>query len=217
MHNIGMISLVRAAVVASSLALVLAGCGGSDSKDEAPTEPRSADAAPSEVAVPEGVELSQYGAELKFGEPATVGYAPNSNRSTVLKLTVVSVTRGSVADLSGYSLNERVRQSTPFYVKVAVENLGVGDVGKMPVPLALEDNRNALILPSTFTDTFKKCPSTPFPTTFAPKAKANFCLVYLTPDHGTFSAMSFRPSQAFEPIRWTGTVVTPKKNKAKKS
>lgn len=200
-----------------SLSVALTGCGAAaKDKDTATPQP---DATPSGVSVPTGVTLSPYGTELKFGESATVGYAPNANRATVLKLTVTSVTQGSVADLSGYTLNDRMRQSTPFYVQVAVENLGIGDVGKTPVPLAFEDNRKALILPSTFTDSFTKCPSTPFPTTFAPKARANFCLVYLTPDHGTFSAMSFRPSQAFEPIRWTGalTVVKSKKKKGTSS
>lgn len=214
-HNTWMKSLVRAVLVPLSLTLVLTGCG--PDKDESSDDP-SPGAAPSEVTVPDGVTLSAYGTELKFGETATVGYAPNSNRATVLKLTVTSVTQGSViADLGGYSLNDKMRASTPFYVRVSVENVGIGDVGKTPVPLFLEDNRNALIGPSTFTDTFTKCPSTPFPTTFAPKAKATFCLVYLTPDHGTFSAMSFRPSQAFNPIRWTGELTVAKPSKGKKS
>lgn len=215
MHNTWMKPLVRSAAVLLTLTLALTACGPDEKENSAELTPG---AAPSEVTVPDGVKLSAYGTELKFGETATVGYAPNANRATVLKLTVVSVTQGSVAaDLGGYSLNDKMRASTPFYVKVNVENAGIGDVGKTPVPLFLEDNRNALIGPSTFTDTFAKCPSTPFPTTFAPKAKASFCLVYLTPDHGTFSAMSFRPSQAFNPIRWTGTLTVAKKSKGKSS
>lgn len=216
MHNIGMKPLVRALVVGLSLSLVLTACGESEDKGKVEVS-ASPGAAPSNVQVPPGITLSPFGTELKFGQPATVGYAPSSSRATVLKLTVVSVTQGSVADLSSYSLNDRIRTSTPFYVQVAAENLGIGDVGKTPVPLALEDNRKALILPSTFTDTFAKCPSTPFPTTFAPKAKANFCLVYLTPNRGAFGAMSFRPSQANEPIRWTGALTVPKQTKDKKS
>lgn len=214
-HNTWMKPLARAAAVLLCLTFALSGCGG-DEKESTPQE--TPGAAPSEVTVPEGVKLTAYGTDLKFGEAATVGYAPNSNRASVLKLTVVSVTQGSVsADLGGYSLSDKMRASTPFYVRVNVENVGIGDVGKTPVPLFLEDNRNALIGPSTFTDTFAKCPSTPFPTTFAPKAKASFCLVYLTPDNGTFSAMSFRPSQAFNPIRWTGALTAVKKSKGKSS
>ncbi|MCX6397832.1 MAG: hypothetical protein NTV23_15200 [Propionibacteriales bacterium] len=201
--------LVRAAVLAVVVPVALTGCGP-DTKEKAVVP--SPGAAPSDVSVPSGTALSPYGSELKFGDTATVGYAPNSNRASVLKLTVVSVTQGSVAkDLGGYSLNDRMRQSTPFYVQVDVENVGIGDVGKTPVPLFLEDNRKALIGPSTFTDNFTKCPSKPFPTTFAPKAKARFCLVYLTPNRGTFSAMSFRPSQANNPIRWTGALTVPAK------
>lgn len=203
--------LVRAVVLALSLTLALTACGPDEKKDDGTKDQPGA--APSQVTVPEGVKLSTYGTELKFGETATVGYMPNNARATVLKLAVVSVTQGSVADLGGYTLNDKMRASTPFYVQVAVENVGIGDVGKTAVPLALEDNRNALILPSTFTDTFTRCPSTPFPTTFAPKAKATFCLVYLTPNRGTFQAMSFRPDDAFEPIRWTGALTPAKSNR----
>ncbi|RYJ04695.1 MAG: hypothetical protein EON52_15460, partial [Actinomycetales bacterium] len=99
--------LVRATAVLVTLTFALSGCGAEKKEGTAQESPG---AAPSEVTVPDGVKLSAYGTELKFGETATVGYAPNNNRASVLKLTVVSVTQGSVtADLGGYSLNDKMR------------------------------------------------------------------------------------------------------------
>ena len=34
------------------------------------------------------------------------------------------------------------------------------------------------------------------------------CLVYLSPKHGDLTAVSFRPTQDFNPITWTGKVTT---------
>ena len=124
---------------------------------------------------------------------------------------------GQIADLGGYSLEDRTRQSTPYYVKVRVENVGQGDVGQTPIPLFLVDNRNTLISASSFTNSFTRCPSTPLPTTFAPKAAADFCLVYLAPDHGTMTGVSFRAVQEYAPILWKGAVTVPKAPKKKGS
>jgi hypothetical protein len=34
------------------------------------------------------------------------------------------------------------------------------------------------------------------------------CLVYFVPDHGRLVAVSFRPSQDFQAITWTGRIGT---------
>ena len=44
----------------------------------------------------------------------------------------------------------------------------------------------------------------------APGDRLKTCLVFLAPDKGTLDAVSFRPNQEFDPIRWTGEIVTPK-------
>jgi hypothetical protein len=201
-------------VVVLVAGLALAGCGA-----EPPSKPKpSADAnQQTEVPVPTGIKLTAYGSELKFGETARVAYAPNEQRKSVLELTVISATQGSIADLSGYSLEERTRASTPYYVRVKVKNVGNGDVGRMPIPLYLVDNRTpkTLIIASSFTNSFTKCPSTPLPTTFAPQAEQSTCLVYLAPDHGTMTGVSFRGAdQKGDPILWTGAAIVPTKKKA---
>lgn len=205
---------VLATTAALVAALVLAGCGGGATPQAKATQtPANTE---TQVPVPDGVTLTAYGSELKFGDAATVAYAPNDKRKSVLALTVLSAAKGSISDLSGYALEDRTKASTPYYVRVSVKNVGTGDVGRTPIPLFLVDTRNTLISASSFTNTFKKCPSVPLPTTFGPNASMSTCLVFLAPDHGTMTAVSFRAVQANAPILWKGVVKVPAVKKTKK-
>lgn len=201
-------------------ALALSGCGGGNG--EKPTTKPTVTLPTGNVNVPSGVELTKAGAQLKFGQKATVAYEPNAQRNTVLEMTVASAAQGSIADLSSYVLDERTKASTPYYVNVTVTNVGDGDVGQTPIPLWAVDDKNTLIQASSFTNSFSRCPSTPLPTPFAPHATVSACLVFLVPDHGKLTGVSFRPLQAVAPIVWTGDVkpaaaAPAKKNKKKKS
>jgi hypothetical protein len=192
-------------VVLLAAALVLGGCGGTPKAEK--TDPTPSVTTPTQsVEVPAGVTLTDAGTKLAFGQSATVAYQPNDKRSTVLRLQVTKVTRGTIAELSAYVLDARTRQSTPYYVHVKVANLGTGDVGHTDVPLWVVDNTDTLIHSSSFTNSFTKCPSKALPTPFAPHATLSTCLVYLVPNHGTLTSVSFRPVQALEPILWRGPV-----------
>jgi len=208
-HNVRVISsaprpvLVLRPILAALVVgacLTLTACGGSATPQAKATKPPVN--TQTAVPVPSGVTLTAYGTDLAWGETATVAYAPNDKRKSVLELTVISARKGRIADLSSYSLEDRTKASTPYYVRVSVKNVGTGDVGRTPIPLFLVDNRNTLISASSFTNTFRKCPSTPLPTTFGPSAELTTCLVYLAPDHGTMTGVSFRAVQANAPIVW---------------
>lgn len=210
--------LLRWSAVLLAASLALAGCGG----QEKPTTKPTVTLPTGNVNVPPGVELTKAGTDLKFGETATVAYEPNSQRNTVLQMTVNTATQGTIADLGSYVLDDRTKASTPYYVNVSVKNVGDGDVGQTPIPLWAVDDSDTLIQASSFTNAYTKCPSTPLPTTFAPNATVTACLVYLVPNHGKLTGISFRPLQAVAPIVWTGTVNPPatpaptKKHKKKK-
>ena len=195
----------RFAVLTVVALVALAGCGG----EEKPTTKPTVTTPTTNVNVPSGVDLTKAGTELKFGEKATVAYEPNSERNTVLELTVSSASEGTIADLGTYVLDDRTKQSTPYYVDVTVTNVGDGDVGQTPIPLWAVDDANTLIQASSFTNSFTRCPSTPLPTTFAPNATVTTCLVYLVPDQGKLTGVSFRPLQAVAPIVWKGDVTAP--------
>lgn len=206
----------RTALIAALVApaLVLSACGADNEKK--PTAKPSVDLPTGNVDVPEGITLTKAGTELKFREPATVAYEPNTRRSSVIELRVNSVQAGRIADFSAYQLDARTRKSRPYYVRVHVKNAGDGDLSRAAIPLLAVDTRNTLIQPSSFNNTFKKCPSTPLPAGFTSGKTMSGCLVYLVPPGGTLVEMSFRPLQAFEPITWKGTITPAVTKKSKK-
>jgi len=196
--------------VTLATALVLASCGG-DGEETAESPAVTTSPSPSStVNVPQAVELTEVGAGLTFGDPATVIHEPDQKSGTVLELTVKKATRGTIKDFSGFILDDYTRTSTPYYVDVAVKNVGEGSLDGGAVPLWGVDAKNTLLPPASFTTTFDRCPSEPLPKKFAPKASFSTCLVFLAPDKGSMEAVSFRPNQEFDPIRWTGEITTPK-------
>jgi hypothetical protein len=200
------VRLVRCTAALLAASVVLAGCGG----DNEPPETKPSVTLPTgQVNVPSGVTLTKAGAELKFGEAARVAYEPNAQRNSVLEMTVMAAAQGAITDLGSYVLDDRTKASTPYYVNVTLKNIGDGDVGQTPIPLWAVDDTNTLIQASSFTNSFTRCPSTSLPTTFPPNAVANSCLVFLVPNHGKLTGLSFRPLQAVAPIVWTGTVTPP--------
>lgn len=207
---------MRHALLAAVLvpALALSACGGSDGggakgKGATPTASPSVDLPTGNVKVPDGVTLTKAGTELAFGQPAVVAYEPNTQRSSVLSMSVDSVTTGRISDFAAYQLDARTKASRPYYVRATVKNVGTGDLSRSAVPLLAVDTRNTLVQPSSFNNTFTRCPSTPLPDGFGAGKSASLCLVYLIPGGGTLTAISFRPLQAFEPITWKGTVQPP--------
>ena len=198
------------AVLVSS-GLLVAGCGGGDASAgasaSASTSP-SASQPTTDVEVPDGVELTAAGTGLDLGQDAVVPYEPGGAGSdgSVLSLRVASVRTGTVKDLAAYQLDARTRRSTPYYVRWSAENVGTGDVGGAPVPLYAVDSDDSLVQPSSFTSSFTTCPSTPLPKKFGQGRKTSGCLVYLLPDRGKLTGVSFRPVQQVAPITWTGEV-----------
>jgi hypothetical protein len=204
-----MTRVTRTAALCLTTALVVASCGGSDEKStEKPTVTTSPSPS-STVKVPDAVKLTDVGADLSFGDKATVIYEPDQKSGTVLDLTVKKAEQGTLKDFSGFILDPRTRKSTPYYVDVTVKNVGEGTVGGKPVPLWGVDGENTLLPPAKFTARFGRCPSDPLPKKLKPEDSFSTCLVFLAPDEGTMKAVSFRPNQQFDPIEWTGDIPTP--------
>lgn len=221
MHNGAMTSrcLPRGAqgllalAVAGSLAL--SGCSGNDSKNPSGSGSGSGSSQSSStptasatpyLPVPAGVTLTAQGSALKVGDKATVAYEPRQKQVGVLQITVTKLEKASFALFAGWKLDAQTMKATPYFVHAKVKNVGATNLGGRTVPLYIVDGTNTLIEASAFQSTFKPCPSAPLATKFGPGAKANVCLVYLAPNRGKLTAVSFRPTQAFNPITWTGTI-----------
>jgi hypothetical protein len=203
-------------VLTTASALALGGCSGGDGKGTDKTSgssSASSTASPSPtttVKVPHGTTLTDQGSKLSFGDPARVVFEPSAKRGSVLQLTVRSVQQGRLSDFKGFILDDAYKKKAAYYyAKVQVKNLGEGNVGGVAVPLWGVNDANTLLPAVNFTTSFKKCPSKPLPKKFGPGATLNTCLVYLSPNRGKLDAVSYRPSQEFNPITWTGTIAKP--------
>lgn len=208
MHNDRMRLPVRLLSLTLASALVLAGCSGDGENpggEESPS-PTESETAEAYLPVPEGVELTPQGSTLEVGETATVAYEPRQDRVGVLDIEVTSLEKASFDLFVGWELSKQTRRTAPYFVRATVTNVGETNLGGRPVPLYLVDGENRLVESSIFTGSFKPCDGASFPKKFVTGDKVRACMVYLAPDKGKLTAVSFRPTQEFNPITWTGEV-----------
>jgi hypothetical protein len=218
---------LAAALVAAAVALT--GCSGGSSSASTPAADGSSTSTPagtsatpqqsassptsssSSVGVVDGVKLTPQGSKLKVGDSATVSWQPNQKKTGVIKVSVTKLEKVPISTFSDFRLTGTVRRSTPYFVHATVTNRGKSDLSHVPVPLYLLDGRNTLLQSSTFQALFPPCPSRPLPPKFTRGKKATVCLVYFVPNHGKLVAISFRPTEDFDAITWTGPIAKPKK------
>ncbi len=218
MHNDGMPSHAlrrgcRALLgVVLAAALLLSGCSDDGGADEAESgESPSADGGGVKpyLPVPDGVELTTQGTELGLDESATVAYEPRQGEVAALDITVTRMDKASFSMFTGWKLDAKTKSTQPYFVHAKFRNVGATDLGGRRPPLYAVDGDNKLIESSTFASTFKPCPSASFPKSFKTGDTVSSCLVYLAPDKGELAAVSFRPTEAFDPIVWVGELTTP--------
>lgn len=222
MHNGGMLTRTSTGLVSALLALaLLAGCsgesgdsggdagGGSDASAGESSSAAGASASPY-LPVPDGVELTAQGSSLALGDTATLAWEPRQDTVGVIDLTVDRLERTTFKkSFAGFKITDETKSTSPFFVRVTVTNTGESDLGGRRIPLYAVDGENRLVDYSGFASAFAPCPSTDFPKPFAPGTSAEFCLVYLVPDRGELTAVSFRPTQEVNPITWTGELTEP--------
>jgi len=201
-------------------AVALAGCGGASSCSAGAGSPgttgttTAGDSGSSQPAARvQGVTLTDQGTALKVGQAATVSWQPDQKKTGVITVTVTKLEKVPISTFDAWRLDAATKRSTPYFVHATVRNRGTTALSGVPVPLYLLDGRNTLLQSSTFRAQFAPCPSTPLPARFTHGKKASVCLVYFAPGHGTLTAISFRPTQDFDAITWTGPVTQAKQAK----
>ena len=193
----------------TTLALAVSGGSGDDSpKSDRPSSPSAS--ASNYLDVPDGVDLTAQGSQLSVGDTATVAYQPRQDEVAALDLKVRSLEKADFDMFVGWELTSDIRKTQPYFVKVTVKNVGDTNLAGKTIPLYIVDGDNKLIEPSVFTGTFKPCDGATFPKPFKNGDSVKGCLVYLSPHHGDLTATSFRPTQEFNPITWTGDVTKAK-------
>jgi hypothetical protein len=194
--------------VASVLALVgpltLAGCSddgddgtGSDAAAESPS------ASGPSVNVPAGVTLTEPGADLELGQPASVVYDAGHDRVSVLTVTVGKVVTGSMKqDFKNFVLGPEQQSSTPYYATATVRNAGPGQLGRASVPLYGHDSTNTVFPATTLVGDLDACPGGALPATFGPKATVRTCAVFLVDKGITLESVELRPYDGYDAISW---------------
>ena len=226
-----------------AVALLASACSATSTPDEStssapsteplPTIPPSEPPEPEPyLPVPASVTLTQPGWALRIGEKATVAWklpAPEKSKKgkkatkaksrrpiAVVDLKVTAVEAVSLKEFAGWDLNKAARASNPFFVRATLKNVGRTNLSGVRMPLYIVDDTNTLIQMSTFEGDFKPCPSTHLPAGFKRGAKTRVCLVFMAPNGGRLTAVSFRPMPTFVPITWTGEIGRYEGKKSKK-
>lgn len=200
-------SVVLATFLATGLAASLTACGGGDAEPR-PAPPNPAPAAAEE---PDGVSATEPGTALEHGDAATLMWKPASDLTGALDLTVETVQERRASVFDGWALGDSMQEARPYFVSVAVTNVGGTDLAGQAVPLYLRDDRGRLGAPWTVGGDFTPCQSGPLPEPFEAGASAEMCLVYLAPDGARIEDMVFEPTEGYDPISWAGDVSGPPK------
>lgn len=164
--------------------------------------------------VPSGVSLTAPGSTLRLGQSATVAWKPTQKLTGVLDVTVTGVYSTTFKQsFKGWELDDATKANAPYFVTATVRNAGRGDLSGQRVPLYGSATSGALVEASSFASGFKPCQPDVLPTPFPAGANTNVCLVYLVPNGGALDGVSFRPSESFDPITWSGDVTSLPKGK----
>jgi hypothetical protein len=201
-------------------AALLAGCsgddkgpdvdGGSSSSTSGETGTATTSATPS-LPVPAGVELSPEGSQLGVGDTATVAYELRQGVVGALDIKVTRLEKTSFKkSFVGWDLDQAQKNSNPYFVRVTLTNRGDTDLGGKRIPLYIVDGNNTLVEATTFASAFPPCQPGVFPKKFKTGHTMHACLVFLSPKKGELTAVSFRPTQEYDPITWTGELQKPK-------
>lgn len=189
------VKTIRAAVVVA-LVLTIGGCS-KEEKAAAPTVP-----VPKGFDVPAGVTLTKGGSAVAAGKPASVIYQIADKTRSVVTLTVTNVKKGNIKDFKFFSLDDATKQSTPYYVRATVKNVGPAGIGAAPVPLYAHDSTNTISRPNELVGEFKPCPNGTLPRSFLPDATAKVCLVYLLPKGMTLTSIDLKTADQKNAITW---------------
>jgi hypothetical protein len=198
---------IAAWAAGAALALSLAACSGStsggSSSGSAPSNaPASAPAQSSAPAVASGSDgLTPPGAQLGFGQTATVGWIPPSvslkpgaHKALKFQVTVESIEKGTIDDFQNVDLNAKQKKETPYYVKVMVKALdksawhGTDDPA---ISFRAIDDRGQEQGSLTFFGTFQRCDEASAPKPFTTGKSYESCFAYLMPGDGSIQKVEW--------------------------
>ncbi len=192
----------RVGVLLASTAVIvgIGACGDDDDEAAAPETPTAQETtATTEPEPSESTEgdLTPAGTKLGFGEEATVGWQPASlsieGKDKVFKLEVVvqSLETGEKSDLEDIELDPELQDSTPYYAKVRIHNLGETPPAEDDPDITFDaiDDRGQEQASITFIGDFPPCEDNEEPKPFSRGKSYESCLTYLVPGGGSIEEL----------------------------
>ena len=184
--------------VVATLMLVLSACS---SGDEPKPKPRTD--VPEGFSVPAGVTITDPGSTLRLHTAASVVYTVAEKAASAITVAVNQITKGDIEkDFTFFSLDEALRDSTPYYVRLSVMNNGPSGLGGVAIPVLAHAMSNTVFPPSEMVGTFKPCPTPALPKSFLEGSKANLCLVFLLPKGEKLQMIDLQTGKERDAIHW---------------
>jgi hypothetical protein len=152
------------------------------------------------------------GTNLKIGATATVPLATTlksgKNGPTYkLKVQVLSMDKGTLADFNGIKLDATEKSSTPYYVKVKITSLGPGKIATTDNDPAVQvegvDSTGQTQQSVTFFGDFPKCDEVFPPKSMGAGSSFETCLTFLVPGGIRKVAYTGTESYITKPVTWS--------------
>jgi hypothetical protein len=186
-----------------ALAVLFAGGCSEDEPEAVPTSAATPTVSAPDVEVPEGVELTEPGAELPLGEPASAVFRAGRDRVSTIEVRVTRVVKGSMKrDFTNFGLTAKQLQQEPYYVSVKVTNTGPNPLGGASAPVWALDSGNTYFPATTLVGHLPACQGGPLPKPFATGDSVSTCLLFLAEAGTTVEEIQLRPYEGFDPVVW---------------
>jgi hypothetical protein len=179
----------------AAVLVLAAGCGSDEPKTPKTTVPKGFD-------VPAGVTITDGGSTLALGKPASAVYRVEDRAASAITVNVNGITKGDIKDFGFFSLDDRAKSSTPYYVKLSVHNDGPTGLGGVAIPVLAHTRSNTVFPPNELVGTFKPCPNAALPKSFLAGSSADLCLVFMLPKGEKLKTVDLQTGKQADAIHW---------------
>ncbi len=187
-----------AAVLVAALLVMPAACS---SGEDDPPKPRSE--VPKGFDPPAGVTITEGGSTLELGKAGTAVYRVGEKAASAVTVAVSEVKKGDIKkDFTFFSLDDQLKASTPYYVRLNVVNEGPSGLGGVAIPILAHAASNTVFPPNELVGDFKPCPNPALPESFLPNAKADLCLVFLLPKGEKLQSIDLQTGKEADALHW---------------
>jgi len=183
--------------IVAALLVLLTACGGDDAGPGATAD------VPKGFDVPAGVTIAQGGSTLPLHRAASVVYEVEDGATSAITVSVNNVRKGNIKkDFAFFSVDDKLKTSTAYYVRLSVRNEGPSGLGGVALPVLAHTKSNTVFPASEMVGDFKPCPLAALPESFLKGRQVNRCLVFLLPKGEELQTIDLQTGKEADAIHW---------------